>query len=106
MNKVLQQFVNRGMAASFHYADDTASGEWRLGRSEEAKALRLFDDNPSMQRYMRDIAKGFLWSLKSVRPEQTQQDRKLSDGKVKTATGYVEDNTCTDIHDFEPDLGS
>ena len=69
MNEVLQQFKDRGMSASFHYADDTASGEWRLGRIEEAKALRLFDDNPSMQGYMRDIAKGFLWSLKSVRPE-------------------------------------
>ena len=36
---------------------------------------------------------------------QTQQDRPVSGG-VKTATGYVEPDTCTDIHDFEPDLGS
>ena len=68
MNEVLQQFKDHGMSASFHYADDTASGEWRLGRNEESMALRLFDDNPSMRGYMRDIAKGFLWSLESVRP--------------------------------------
>ena len=70
MNEVLQQFKDRGIKASFHYADDTASGEWRLGSIEEAKALKLFDDNPSMQHYMRDIAKGFLWSLESKRPEK------------------------------------
>ena len=68
MNEVLQQFKDRGISASHHYADDTCK-EWGLADREKAKALKLFDDNPSMQRYMRDIAKGFLWSLESVRPE-------------------------------------
>ena len=67
MNDVLEQFKTHGINASFHYADDTASGEWRLGSAEEAKALELFDDNPSLQPQMRDIAKGFLWSLESKR---------------------------------------
>jgi len=35
-----------------------------------------------------------------------QQDRPIASGKVKTATGYVEEPTCTDMHDFEPDRGS
>ena len=69
MNDVLEQFKTHGINASFHYADDTASGEWRLGSAEEAKALKLFDDNPSLQPQMRDISKGFLWSLASKRAQ-------------------------------------
>ena len=109
MNELLsipEQFKTLGMQASYHYACDYGS-EWKLGRPLEQKALKLFDANPELQAEMRDIAKDFLWSLKSERPEShSQQDRKLSDGKVKTATGYVEDNTCTDKADFAPDLGS
>ena len=101
MNEVLQQFKDLGMQASYHYACDHGS-EWRLGTPLERRALKLFDDNPSMQRYMRDIAKGFLWSLKSVSPEShSQDDRTVSGGKVKTATGYVEEPTCTDKADFK-----
>ena len=66
---VLARFKTHGINASFHYADDTASGEWRLGSAEEAKALKLFDDNPPLQPQMREIAKGFLWSLASCRKE-------------------------------------
>jgi len=68
VNAILEQFKTHGMYASFHYADDTASGEWRLGRAEELKALKLFDDNPELQDEMREIAQGFLWSLKEGRP--------------------------------------
>ena len=71
MNELLsipEQFKKHGMYASFHYADDTASGEWRMGRDEELRALKLFDSNPKLQAEMRVIAEDFLWSLKSVRP--------------------------------------
>jgi len=33
-------------------------------------------------------------------PDFSQQDRTLSDGKVKTATGFVEEPNCTSIHDI------
>ena len=66
---ILEDFKTFGMRASFHYADDTASGEWRLGAAEEAKALYIFDGcPPEYQAKMREIAKGFLWSLASKRP--------------------------------------
>ena len=35
-----------------------------------------------------------------------QQDRKLSNGKVKSATGYVNEPTCTDRDDYPADLES
>jgi hypothetical protein len=63
VNFILEQFESHGINASFHYADDTASGEWRLGQAEEARARKLFKDNPGMHNSMREIAKGFLWTL-------------------------------------------
>jgi len=60
---ILNTFKDHGINASFHYADDTASGEWRLGRAEEAKARELFNANPELQKRMTVIAKGFIWSL-------------------------------------------
>ena len=67
---VFDDFKTHGINASFHYADDTASGEWQLGRIEEAKALKIFDGcPPEYQEKMREIAKGFLWSLSSKRPK-------------------------------------
>jgi hypothetical protein len=68
MNIILEQFKKHGDMASFHYADDSASGEWRLGHAEEQKALELFDANPELQNEMREIAKGFLWTLELSRP--------------------------------------
>ena len=38
--------------------------------------------------------------------EFIQQDRTLAAGKIKTSTGYVEEDTCTDRSDFAPDLVS
>ena len=64
MKQILEEFEHLGISASFHYADDTASGEWRIAANEEAKALALFRDNPHLQADMREIAKGFLWTLK------------------------------------------
>lgn len=67
---ILFDFKAAGDAASFHYAsDDTASPGWSAGASEEAKALRIFDKYPELQPTMREVAKAFLWSLSSVRPE-------------------------------------
>ena len=68
-NETLEQFRNHGSTASHHYADDT-TGEWGAGRRAEGKALDLFDNNPELQLDMRKIAKGFLWSLNSKRPEK------------------------------------
>ena len=66
---VVDDFKDLGMRASYHYADDTASGEWRLGSKLESLAIKLFDENPDLQAEMRKAAKGFLWSLNSKRPE-------------------------------------
>ena len=58
----LEEFKSLGNSASFHYADDSCK-EWPQARTQEAKALALFRDNPHLQDDMREIAKGFLWSL-------------------------------------------
>ena len=68
-NETLEQFRSYGRTASYHYADDTTS-EWGAARRAEGKALSLFDNNPELQPEMREIAKGFLWSLNSKRPEK------------------------------------
>ena len=65
MKTILEEFKYYGMSASFHYADDTHSGEWRKGSHYEAKAMALFRAHPELQPEMREIAKGFLWTLKS-----------------------------------------
>ena len=77
-NNVLEKFKDHGMQASYHYADDTASGEWRMGSALEARALKLFDDNPDLQDEMRVIAKGFLWSLNVLRPD-IEDEPEISD---------------------------
>ncbi len=59
----LTEFDRLGRSASFHYADDTASGEWRLGDIDKLAALALFDAHPELQGEMREIAGHFLWSL-------------------------------------------
>jgi len=107
MNEILQKFKELGMSASSHYACDN-SNEWSLGNIQVQRSVYLYDNNPSMQSEMRDIAEGFLWSLKSVRPvaDYLQDDRKLSSGRIKTATGYVEEDPCTDLADFPKDLGN
>lgn len=64
----LLQFKKHGDSASYHYADDSG-GEWGVARDRKTKALELFDSNPPLQAQMREIAKGFLWSLKTERPE-------------------------------------
>ena len=65
--KVLADFEHHGKTASYHYADDTTS-EWGVARRAECRALALFDGNVMLQDEMREIAKGFLWSLNSKRP--------------------------------------
>ena len=52
-----------------------------------------------------DHAKQVLKDVEEKR-EFSQQDRILSDGRTKTATGFVEEPTCTDLSEFQPDLGS
>ncbi len=59
---VLVEFERLGDEASFHYADDTCK-EWGLGQSAEGKAIALFKANPELQDEMREVARGFLWSL-------------------------------------------
>ena len=118
---VFDDFKTHGINASFHYADDTASGEWRLARKEKLKALKLFDDNPDLQDEMRVIAKGFLWSLASDRPilyadnpeyaeerrlnEYATESRKLPNGCTKES-GVVLEPTIRDQNELAPDLPS
>ena len=76
MTNVLMRFKDHGKMASFHYADDSCK-EWGLGDKQKAAALKLFDDNPELQNDMRLIARGFIWSLESARPEITEADEQL-----------------------------
>ena len=62
MDNVTQEFERLGKQASFHYAAE-GTGEWRLGSNLEQKARALFKQNPALQDEMREIAKGFLWTL-------------------------------------------
>ena len=62
MNEILEQFKKLGMDASFHFADDTGS-EWGLAYRDQEKALDLYLKNPSLQEEMKEIAKGFIFSL-------------------------------------------
>lgn len=63
----VDEFKRAGMDASYHYADDSTK-EWGLARKAEREALRLFDAHPEHQDEMREVAKGFLWSLNIERP--------------------------------------
>ena len=63
-NEILEIFNDLGKRASYHYADDTVSGEWRLGSKCEQAARKLFNDNPDLQDEMLTIAKGFIWTLR------------------------------------------
>lgn len=67
----LEQFKQHGNQASYHYADDSCK-EWRLADAEKAKALAVFDANPSDQEQMRAVARGFLWAheLTQLRPAE------------------------------------
>jgi hypothetical protein len=66
--QVLAEFQELGQMASFHLADDTGD-EWPQGYSLQAKAVKLFDAHPELQRDMRKIATDFLWSLTFFRPD-------------------------------------
>lgn len=65
---VLKEFEQLGNRASFHFAGPL--DEQQLGYSCQVKALKIFDENSELQEDMRKIAKGFLWSLDLVRPEE------------------------------------
>ena len=69
MMNVLEKFTQFGQQASYHYAADRGN-EWRLGTPLEREAIELFDAHPELHAEMREIAKGFLWSLAMRRPEQ------------------------------------
>lgn len=66
---VLEKFTQLGQQASYHYAADRTS-EWRLGTPLEREAIELFDQHPELHAEMREIAKGFLWSLAMRRPSR------------------------------------
>lgn len=59
---VIEEFRMLGLAASFHYADDTTK-EWAMADAQKKKALKIFDDNPHLHEHMRVISAQFLWSL-------------------------------------------
>ena len=65
-NNIVMQFRDLGDKASYHYADDSGS-EWGLADDEKRMALALFDANPELQQEMREVARGFLWSLELER---------------------------------------
>ena len=59
---IVKTFDYLGRTASYHYADDSGS-EWNLGDIAKDAAIVLFKNNPELQPEMREVAKGFLWSL-------------------------------------------
>ena len=62
-------------------------------RNEYMYSIRQFQDTI-------DHAKQVLIDVEEER-DFSQQDRTLSNGKIKTATGFVEEPTCTDIRDMD-----
>lgn len=58
----VEQFDYIGRTASYHYADDSGR-EWNEGDKLKREAIELFKSNPELQTQMREVAKGFLWSL-------------------------------------------
>ena len=67
MPSIVDVFRYVGDKASYHYADETTK-EWGLARKMEKIALMIFDACPEHRATMREVAKGFLWSLKTQRP--------------------------------------
>jgi len=61
-NPRLIKFDALGRQASFHYADDSGK-EWSQAKTLEAQARALFEQNPDLQDQMREMARGFLWTL-------------------------------------------
>ena len=59
---IVEQFEYIGRTASYHYADDSGR-EWSDGDKLKRVAVAIFEDNPELQAEMREVAKGFLWSL-------------------------------------------
>jgi hypothetical protein len=57
---VLDQFADLGSRSSYCLA----GSEYSLGYSLQSDAEQLFIDNLDLQPKMREIAKGFLWTLK------------------------------------------
>ncbi len=66
MSIVLDKFIQHGMKASYHYADDTGS-EWPLGDAEKSHALDLFDSSPCEHEEMRKAATRFFWVFDEIR---------------------------------------
>ena len=58
----IEEFDTLGRQASFHYADDRGK-EWSQAKTLEAQARALFDQHPDLQKQMRELARGFLWTL-------------------------------------------
>lgn len=65
--EIVALFKAYGLAASFHYADDSGH-EWAAGRQAQDDAENLFDHHPELEQQFREEAKGFLWSLALSRP--------------------------------------
>jgi len=76
MNDILIKFKQHASRASYHYADDSCK-EWGSAKQEKDAALKLFDDNPSMQNEMRGMASGELWSLNKERPLENTAEVEL-----------------------------
>lgn len=63
--EIITKFKDHGFEASYHFASD--HGDWKPGFQAMYKALDLYDKNPDLQERMRDVSKGFLWSLGDYR---------------------------------------
>lgn len=63
-NTRLAKFIDLGLKASYHYADDSGS-EWGLGRAAQNQAEALYAEASATEKLvMAKESKQFLWALK------------------------------------------
>lgn len=62
MNDTLTEFERLGNRASVIFSKPL--DDWTMAYSCKNRAMELYHANPELQDRMREIAKGFLWSLK------------------------------------------
>lgn len=63
-NELLEQFQRLGERASYHLADDTSSGEWRIGYGLQRQAVAIYNEHPELHEQMLAIARErFIWRL-------------------------------------------
>lgn len=77
--QILARFKEMGMAASYHFADDTGA-EWRRGSALSGRAIRLAKAHPELREQFLEIGKKFLWNLQMIL--KIEEKREGENGKA------------------------